>query len=183
MKTQRLRLRHWIDEDLPPFARMNADPEVMAFYPNPLTTAQSNAMAMRLQDLIAGRGWGLWAVELRETGHFIGYVGLHVPNSNLPCSPCVEVGWRLARPFWGHGYTTEGAHEALRIAFAELKLDEVVAFTSVNNRRSRAVMEAIGMVDAGENFSHPEIGEGSPQREHVLYRVGGEAWRAGVAAR
>jgi len=179
METQRLRMRNWIEDDLPPFAIMNADREVMAYHPEPLSTTESDALAMRLQGLIEERGWGLWAVELLETGQFIGYVGLHVPKPDLPCSPCVEIGWRLATPFWNKGYATEAAREALRFAFEDLKLEEVVSFSAASNYRSIALMLRIGMSYSNEKFQHPAIEMGSQLREHVLLRLTSGSWAEG----
>lgn len=171
LQTQRLLLRQWRDGDLEPFAQLNADPQVMEFYPHPLTRQESDAIAHKIMGLIAERGWGLWAVELQSGGAFIGYVGLHVPSEELPFSPCVEIGWRLAAAYWGKGYATEAARAALSVGFERLGLPEVVSFTTVRNTRSRRVMERIGMHYHGEHFEHPALPEKSPLREHVLYRL------------
>src|SRR6185295_1238612 len=113
----------------------------------------------------------------RASGHFIGFIGLQPPGAQLPCSPCVEIGWRLARAYWGKGYATEGARESLRAGFEQIGLEEIVSFTALHNRRSRAVMERIGMVeDAAGAFDHPSVPEGSPVRAHCLYRLGRERW-------
>lgn len=173
--TERLVLRQWKDEDYEPFAALNADPRVMEFFPAPLDRAASDAMAGRCRALIAERGWGLWAVEVQETGRFIGYVGLHVPTAELPFMPCVEIGWRLEYSAWGHGFATEAARAALEFGFGELWLDEIVAFTFVGNRRSRAVMERLDMVESSD-FLHPALPQGSPLRKHVLYRLSHARW-------
>jgi RimJ/RimL family protein N-acetyltransferase len=170
LETDRLRLRQWRDTDFEPFAEMNADPKVMEFFPAVLTSAESDAMAQRCHDRIAERGWGLWAAELKATGEFIGFVGLHTLSTELPFSPCVEVGWRLAFRFWGKGYATEGGRAALHVAFRCLSQDEVVSFTSVGNVRSRGVMERLGMRETGL-FDHPHIPEGHKLRQHCLYRL------------
>ncbi len=175
--TERLRLRQWRSSDFEPFARLNADERVMEFYPAALERAASDAMAERIRSRIAGQGWGLWAAELRATGEFIGYIGLQVPPATLPFSPCVEIGWRLAHAFWGRGLATEGAKGALRVGFGHLGLDEIVSFTALINRRSRAVMERLGMrEDKAAAFEHPSVPEGSPLREHCLYRLSRERW-------
>lgn len=174
--TDRLVLRQWREEDREPFAAMNADPEVMQHLPAMLDRQASDAMLDRLHDSIEEQGWGLWAVECRDTGALLGFTGLAVPRHPLRFLPCVEVGWRLARPAWGHGFATEAAREALRVAFDELGLQEVVSFTTVTNVRSRAVMERLGMRrDPAEDFDHPALPVGSPLRPHVLYRVGDRA--------
>jgi RimJ/RimL family protein N-acetyltransferase len=176
--TPRLRLRQWRASDVVPFAAMNADPRVMEFFPELMRPPESRAIARRIRELISLRGWGLWAVEVRNGARFIGFVGLHVPSPALPCSPCVEVGWRLAPAHWGQGYATEAAHAALEVGFARLGLEEIVSFTSLPNQRSQAVMHRLGMVRDACSFEHPEIPPGSPLREHVLYRMRRERWEA-----
>ncbi|MBL8251225.1 MAG: GNAT family N-acetyltransferase, partial [Candidatus Competibacter sp.] len=142
-KTERLRLRQWRSADREPFARLNADQRVMAYFVEPLDRAASDVLADRLEAQIAERGWGFWAVEILGGEPFIGFVGLHVPVPDIPCSPCVDVGWRLAFSHWGRGYATEAANGALRVGFERLELPEIVAFTALQNRRSRAVMERL----------------------------------------
>ncbi len=174
LATPRLRLRQWTAADRESFAALNADPEVMRHFPAPLTRAQSDAMAARIEALIAGRGWGFWAADSLEDGvpRFMGFVGLHTPAPDLPFSPCVEIGWRLARPFWGRGLATEAARLALRAGFEELDLEEIVSFTAVGNQRSRAVMRRLGMRECPhEAFDHPALPAGHPLRTHCLYRL------------
>lgn len=170
LETERLRLRQWQAADRTPFAMLNADPRVMAFFPAPLSRRESDAVADRCEAFIDQHGWGFWAAELKDGREFIGFVGLHIPSAPLPFSPCVEVGWRLAFRHWGRGLATEGARGALAIGFRALGLAEIVAFTAVGNRRSRAVMERLDMRDSG-TFEHPELAEGSPLRRHCLYRL------------
>ena len=170
IETERLLLRPWKATDHEPFAALNADPQVMEFFPSILSRIESDAFADRCQSLILERGWGFWAVEVRETGAFIGLVGLHIPVAEMPFSPCVEIGWRLAQDRWGRGYATEAAREALHHGFARLELMEIVAFTAIRNLRSRAVMERLGMLEEGY-FEHPLIPKGHPLRVHVLYRM------------
>lgn len=169
-ETERLRVRQWKAADREPFAALNADPAVMAFFPSLLTRAGSNAVADRCESLIRERGWGFWAVETKEAGAFIGFVGLHTPSDRFPFSPCVEIGWRLAAPHWGKGFAWEAARGALRIGFQTLGLAEIVSFTALGNRRSRAVMARLGMREASI-FEHPEVAENSPLRRHCLYRL------------
>lgn len=168
--TPRLHLRQWQPQDRAPFAAMNADPEVMRHFPAPLRPEESDAVADLCQQLIDLFGWGFWALELKATGEFIGFCGLHTPVDPLPFAPCVEVGWRLARPFWGQGYATEAATAALQVAFEHLSLEQVVSFTALDNQRSRAVMERLGMRPDGQ-FEHPALPEGHPLRPHWLYRM------------
>jgi RimJ/RimL family protein N-acetyltransferase len=176
--TARLRLRQWRETDREPFARLNADPRVMEFLPNLLDRSVSDAMLDRLQTLIAERGWGLWAVATQADERFIGYVGLHVPTADLPCSPCVEIGWRLAYEYWGKGYATEAARAVLGVGFDRLCLPEIVSFTAILNHRSSAVMERLGMIREAETFKHPSLAMGHPLREHYLYRLSQEKWRS-----
>jgi RimJ/RimL family protein N-acetyltransferase len=179
--TTRLRLRQWRGSDRAPFADLNADPAVMEYFPAPISREASDAAIDLWQSQIAERGWSNWAVELVEAGQFIGFVGLSVPRRMLPFSPCVEIGWRLARPYWGRGLATEAARGALRVGFGRLGLQEIVSFTAVGNRRSRAVMERIGMRDAHEDFEHPGVPEGHALRLHCLYRLGREQWGRNAA--
>ncbi len=175
--TSRLRLRQWRDSDREPFARMNADPEVMEFFPSLLNRAASDAGIDRWQAELKTQGWSNWAVELRDTGAFIGFVGLSVPRRVLPCSPCVEIGWRLARAYWGKGYATEAAREVLAVGFQQVDLMEIVSFTALINLRSRAVMERIGMRNSGQDFDYPGIPEDHPVRRHCLYRLTRADWQ------
>lgn len=169
-ETQRLRLRQWRPSDRAPFAALNADPRVMACFPSTLDQAASDAMADRCAALIARRGWGFWATEEKTGGQFIGFVGLHVPSPALPFSPCVEIGWRLAFPWWGKGLAAEAARKILRIGFERLDIPEIVAFTAAGNLRSRALMARLGMQEA-ESFEHPGLPLGNLLRSHCLYRL------------
>jgi len=181
-ETERLRLRQWLPNDREPFAALNADPKVMEFFPAPLDRIASDAMADRCQALIAESGWGFWAAETKKTTQFIGFVGLHVPIAELPFSPCVEVGWRLALQYWYKGFATEAARGALRVGFELLSLPEIVSFAAVQNAKSRAVMERLGMLEAATTFEHPTMPVGSALRQHCLYRLSREHWRAHAAS-
>jgi RimJ/RimL family protein N-acetyltransferase len=178
--TERLVLRAWRAGDRAPFAALNADPAVMEHFPAVLPRAASDALADRIAADLAERGWGLWALETRADGAFIGFTGLQPVTFAAPFAPAVEIGWRLARAAWGHGYASEAARAAAAFAFGELGLGEVVSFTATTNTRSIAVMERIGMTrDPAEDFDHVRVPEGSPLRRHVLYRLGADGWRAG----
>lgn len=177
LRTDRLLLRQWKEEDFPLFARMTSDPIVMQYYPGTLSEDESNAMASKIRALISERSWGFWAVETIQENIFIGFVGLHKPTYDLPVTPCVEVGWRLGKEYWGNGYATEAARESLRFAFEELVLDEVYSFASVSNKKSRSVMARLNMSNTGNNFEHPIIPEGHALREHVLYKITKEQWK------
>jgi RimJ/RimL family protein N-acetyltransferase len=172
LRTPRLLLRQWLEADLGPFAALNGDTEVMRYYAAPLDRAQSDELAGRWGARIAEQGWGQWAVELCATGSFIGAVGLSAPRFQAHFTPAIEVGWRLAREHWGIGYATEAAAAAVAFGFEELRLDEIVSFTTVANQRSRRVMERLGMThDAADDFDHPLVAHGHPLRPHVLYRL------------
>jgi len=169
LQSERLILRQWEDKDYSPFATINTDPEVMQYTPIILSTEESNQFADRLRDIIQSQGWGLWALELKDTGEFIGYAGLHDIDSQLPFAPGIEIGWRLSKEHWGHGYATEAAKEVLRFAFISLQLEKVYSFTSKLNVKSISVMEKIGMENTGANFNHPYIPENHKLAEHVLF--------------
>jgi RimJ/RimL family protein N-acetyltransferase len=176
LSTQRLRLRQWQPEDKEAFACLNSDPRVMEFFPSCLERSASDVMADRLQSLIADRGWGFWAVEVLGGEKFIGFVGLHIPSPELPFSPCVEIGWRLAFAHWGKGYAPEAARAALQFGFEGLNLSEIVSFTAICNARSRSVMAKLGMREDPATFEHPALPVGDPLREHCLYRLSQEDW-------
>lgn len=148
----------------------------MEFFPKLLAKEESYSVGERIKSLIAERGWGFWAVEVPGQSKFIGFVGLHIPKENLPFSPCVEIGWRLAKRYWGMGYATEAASASLRYAFAHLDIEEVVSFTTVRNIRSQAVMEKIGM-SYDSNFMHPDLEPSDPLREHVLYKISRDSYQ------
>lgn len=170
--TPRLILRLWKPTDLQPFARMNADPRVMEFYPDLLTHEESDAMAGRIQKSFAKHGFGLWALEIPGVAEFAGFVGLSVPGFEAAFTPCVEIGWRLGAEHWGHGYATEAARAVLIHGFGTLGLKEIVSFTATQNLRSQAVMRRIGMERRPEmDFEHPVLSKGHRLRPHVCYRA------------
>ena len=174
--TPRLAFRAWRDHHRAPFAAMNADPEVMRYFPALLSAEQTNAGVDIWCQQFAERGWSNWSVELQGTGEFVGFIGLSVPRRQLPFSPCVEIGWRLKRSAWGHGYATEGAKACLRVGFDQLGLDEIVSFTTLTNLPSIAVMKRIGMSNAHADFEHPAVPEGNPLRPHCLYKITRAQW-------
>lgn len=154
IRTARLALRAWKESDLAPFAALNADPAVMRYFPGVLTRAESDALAARISEHIAEHGFGLWALERREDQSFVGFVGLVRTRFSSHFTPCVDLGWRLARQHWGKGYASEAARAAVHFGFERLGLREIVAFTVPDNTRSRRVMETIGMRhDAGATSS------------------------------
>ncbi len=171
-RTPRLRLRRWRLTDREPFARLNADPHVMAHFPALLDRAASDALVDRIEAHFSEHGFGPWAVEVDGGEPFVGVVGLARVRFDAHFTPAVELMWRLARASWGRGYATEAARAASRIAFEQLGLPEVVSFTVPANQRSRAVMARIGMThDPRDDFDHPHLAVGHPLRRHVLYRL------------
>lgn len=176
-KTERLWLRNWEERDRAAFRALNQDPVVMEHFPRPYTYAETDGHWELLKERIHRRGYGLMAVERIDTGQCIGFVGIQEPSYELPFGPCTEIGWRLAREHWGHGFATEAARACLRFAFEGRDLDEIVSFTAVPNQRSIAVMERLGMHRDPETFAHPKVPADSPLREHVLYRLRADDWR------
>jgi RimJ/RimL family protein N-acetyltransferase len=172
LRTERLILRRWRREDREPFAEMNADPEVMRYMLRPLTREESDAFIDRAETQFDAHGYGLWAVEIAGEALFAGYVGLWTPNFEAHFTPAVEIGWRLDRPFWGHGYATEAARATVAYGLERVGLKEIVSFTVPVNFRSIAVMERLGMTrDPEDDFEHPNVPKGHPYRHHVLYRL------------
>lgn len=178
LRTPRLSLRRWRSEDVEPFAVMNADPEVMRWFPEPLDRAGTEAMVERVARHWDQHGFGLWAVEVldstRGAAPFAGFVGLAVPRFDPPfpaTDPCVEIGWRLARGWWGLGLATEAARAVLVDAFGRLGLEELVSFTVPPNLASQRVMQKIGMRYDGV-FDHPRAPPGAWWGPHVVYRIG-----------
>jgi len=172
LTTPRLRLRRWRRADLVPFAEMNADPAVMRYFPRLLDRIESDAIVEWTEASFDERGYGVWVVERRSDDAFLGFTGLSLPTFEAAFTPCVEVGWRLRSNAWGHGYATEAGREALRFGFDELRLAEILSWTSATNHPSIRVMERLGMHrDPTGDFDHPGVPVGSPLRPHVLSRL------------
>jgi RimJ/RimL family protein N-acetyltransferase len=172
LRTPRLVLREWRDEDREPFAAMNADPRVAEFLGGPIERAASDAMVDRIRAHFRERGFGVWAVEIAGRARFAGFLGLAVPRFEAHFTPCVEIGWRLAAEHWGNGYATEAGRAALVFGFEDLGLAEIVSFTVPANVRSRLVMERLDMIrDEAGDFDHPLLAATHPLRRHVLYRI------------
>jgi RimJ/RimL family protein N-acetyltransferase len=177
LATERLKLRRWRTTDREPFADLNADPDVMRYFRSPLDRPASDTFIDRIESSFDERGYGLWALEVRSTGEFIGFTGLALQTYDAPFTPAVEVGWRLSRAAWGHGYATEAARAALNFAFDVQELDEVVSVTTETNAPSRAVMRRLGMTrNPADDFAFPSLPEGHPLRPSVLYRISRRSW-------
>lgn len=170
LESKRLRLRGWKDSDTEPFIAMNADEQVMRFFPAPLTPEQTCASIERIKKHFDANGFGLFAVETKEDDKFIGFVGLQIPPFEASFTPCVEVGWRLAKEYWGRGYAPEAAQRVLAFGFEECQLAEIISMTATVNKPSIRVMEKIGM-HRSDDFMHPKIADGHILKPHVLYRI------------
>jgi RimJ/RimL family protein N-acetyltransferase len=176
LRTDRLVLRPWRESDLEPWAALNADPEVREHLGPLLTREHSDASVARFKTEYEERGFGWWALEVRATGEFIGFTGFDVVDETTPATG-VEIGWRLARRAWGHGYATEAARAALSHGFGPLDLPEILAITAAANHRSQAVMRRLGMTrDPACDFDDLDHPEG-PLRPQVLYRLRRDAYR------
>ena len=169
-ESERLGFRRWQASDYAPFAALNANPDVMEFFPKTLSSTESDALIERIEMHFEEKGYGLWAVERKEDGAFIGFIGLLDVNFDIGIDDATEIGWRLDEKFWKKGYAAEGAKACLAYAFNDLGKKEIYSFTSTINTPSETVMKRIGMEKAGE-FEHPRVAEGSPLRQHVLYVI------------
>ncbi|HYO17611.1 MAG TPA: GNAT family N-acetyltransferase [Dermatophilaceae bacterium] len=170
IQTPRLRMRRAVAADHEAFTAMNADPQVMRFFPAPLGQPGSDALADRIEAGFAERGFGMWTLERRSDRAFLGVAGLQPMRGDVPGAGQIEVGWRLAAYAWHNGYATEAAHAAVTVGFERLGLDEIWSLTAVLNEPSRAVMRRIGMHEV-VRFEHPALPEGHPLRPHVSYRL------------
>jgi RimJ/RimL family protein N-acetyltransferase len=179
LRTDRLILRRWKDEDRAPFAELNGDPATLVFFPSTLTREESDAFVDRIEARFERDGHGLWALEVRQTGEFIGFTGLAPLREDVPNGGGMEIGWRLARPAWHQGYATEAALAARDVAFGGAGLAELWSMTAVLNTPSQAVMRRIGMTEAAR-FEHPGVPDDSPLKPHVMFHLAGPA-RGGPA--
>lgn len=169
-ETDRLVFRTWKESDTDHFIAMNQDPEVMRYFPNTLTKEATLDFIKRIKTEFLASNYGLYAVEEKLSGEFIGFIGFHQATFQSDFTPCVEIGWRLKKEAWGKGYGTEGAKACLAYGFEVLGLEEVYSFTAKINQPSSNVMEKIGM-DYVKSFDHPAVDEDSILKEHVLYKI------------
>jgi RimJ/RimL family protein N-acetyltransferase len=177
IETNRLVLRRWREADREPFADLNGDPQTLVFFPSTLTRAESDALVDRIEARFEAHGYGLWALEVKESGQFIGFTGLAPMPDDVPGGGGTEIGWRLARHAWHHGYATEAALAARDVAFSGVGLTELWSMTAVLNTPSQAVMRRIGMTEAAR-FAHPRVSDGSPLKPHVVYHLASPGTRA-----
>ena len=168
--SERLGFRHWQPADLPPYARLNADPQVMEFFPRPYSAEESALQIERFRRMAAIHGYCPYAVDRLDTQELIGFIGFMHTDFPAPFTPCTEIGWRLARDAWGQGFATEGAKACLQYAWENLELEEIYSFTAVVNERSERVMQKIGMAKQGF-FEHPKVEKSSVLRPHLLYVI------------
>ena len=178
--TERLILRNWREEDRPFFHIINSDDRVMEFFPFRRTREQADQVMDWLSEEIDREGFGFAAIEVKETGELAGFCGISRPRlTPFFEEDTVEIGWRLAAPWWGRGIATEAARHWLRVGFTEFELPEIVSFAVPANRRSTAVMERIGMRrDAARDFPHPRVPASHPHlMEHVVYAITRQEWR------
>ena len=164
-------MRRWCDSDRVPFAEMNADPEVMAYFPAPLDRGESDRLIDRIDERLDQQGFGLWALEVLQSGEFVGFTGLNPMPDGVPGAGDQEVGWRLDRRAWHKGYATEAARAALEVGLSRLGLPVIWSMTAVINLPSQAVMRRLAMVRHGL-FDHPRIEMGHALRPHVVYGIG-----------
>lgn len=170
LETERLLLRRWKEEDLEPFARLNQDAEVMRYFPKTLDVAQTEELYEKIQAEFDECGYGLYAVEDKQSGSFMGFTGFHRASLEVGFCPCIEIGWRLDKPYWNKGYATEAAKACLKYGFDVLGFDRVYSFTAIENKPSQRVMQKIGLT-VERYFDHPEIPEGHILRPHVCYWI------------
>ncbi len=172
VETNRLILRTWNDSDIEPFCEMNQDPSVMRYFPSIPSRDETKALLSKIYAHFDEHGFSLYAAERKDSGDFIGFVGLLSVGFEAHFTPAVEIGWRLASKHWGKGFATEAAKAVLEMAFDKYKLPEVVSLTAEINHPSRRVMEKIGLHhDLSDDFDHPKLEKNSPLRRHVLYRL------------
>jgi RimJ/RimL family protein N-acetyltransferase len=170
VRTDRLLMRRWQESDRDPFAALNGDPETLKFFPATMDRAESDALVNRIEEGFERQGFGLWALEVTATGQFIGFTGLNTLPDDVPGGGGMEIGWRLAKHAWHHGYATEAARAALAVAFDGAGLAEIWSMTAVLNEPSQAVMRRIGLTEIAR-FDHPRVPAASPLRPHVMYHL------------
>ncbi|HSZ32260.1 MAG TPA: GNAT family N-acetyltransferase [Puia sp.] len=168
IETERLILRHWKNKDVTPFIEMCADRKVMEFLSAPLTPMEAQITVKRIHSHFKKHGFGLYAIEQKESKKFIGFTGFMIPNFEHFFTPCVEIGWRIKSTEWKKGFATEAAAACLKFGFSKLGFKKIHSFTSIHNLASERVMQKIGLLRKG-TFFHPMLPSGHLLSEHVLY--------------
>ncbi len=170
IETSRLIIRSWKEEDLKEFGRLNSDEAVMRYFPKTLSEGETDAFYEAIQEEFKTHNYGLYAVEVKENREFIGFIGFHEATFDMDFTPCIEIGWRLKKEAWGHGYATEGAKACIKYGFEQLGFREIFSFTAEINKPSENVMKKLGMSYIKE-FNHPRVEDKSPLYKHVLYSI------------
>jgi len=177
LETDRLILRTWNDSDLQPMCALNQDPKVMEYFPGLQGLEATKNLIVRINNHFEKHGYTLYATERKDSGEFIGFIGLFIPYFEAHFTPATEIGWRLSSKHWGQGFATEGAKAILDFAFRELKIPEIVSFTAQGNAKSIRVMQKIGLLsNSDDDFDHPKLDDASPLKQHVLYRLSREQY-------
>lgn len=172
LRTARLSLRTWRQEDIADLVRLSEDPSVHEFLPGPWTAEKASVLADTQNRLYERHGTCYFASTLRDSGALVGFVGLKYQDFEQPFAPCFELGWFLGRRYWGQGYASEGARAGIAHGFGKLGLEEIISFTVPENVRSRRVMERLGLRhDPAGDFAHPALPPGHRLSRHVLYRL------------
>ena len=180
LETDRLILRTWHDEDLQPMLAINQDPKVMEYFPELQDLEATKKLIVRINSHFEKYGYTVYATERKDSGEFIGFIGLFTPEFESHFTPSTEIGWRLSSNHWGQGFATEGAKAVLDYAFRELKMPEIVSFTAAGNAKSIRVMQKIGLQhNETDDFDHPKLDDESPLKRHVLYRLSREKYTQG----
>lgn len=171
LETQYLILRQWRETDFDFYANLTSNKEVMKFFPKTLSKEESNNAVRKFSKLLKEKSWGFWAVEEKSSNNFLGYAGLHAPQTKFPFSPCVEIAWRMENEYWENGYVKEAGETILKYAFEEIGLEEIVYFSSIYNHKAEALVCQLGMEKENETFSHPFVEEEHHLSEHYLYKI------------
>ncbi len=176
LETDRLILRHWKFADDQAFFKMNSDPRVMEYFPSTLTVDESLDFSRKIEEELQTKGYGLWALQVKNGPKFIGFVGLHEVSFQADFTPAVEIGWRLCFDSWGKGYAFEAAIEVLRYAFSDLHLQKIISFTAVQNIRSQKLMQKLGMTKECD-FRNPKLHLDDRLSRHVLFSMTAESYQ------
>ena len=180
IETDRLILRTWVDADLESMFAINQDPKVMEYFPELQDLETTKKLIVRINSHFEKYGYTVYATERKDSGEFIGFIGLFTPEFESHFTPATEIGWRLSSNHWGQGFATEGAKAVLDYAFRELKIPEIVSFTAAGNAKSIRVMQKIGLQhNEADDFDHPKLDDTSPLKRHVLYRLSREKYTQG----
>lgn len=169
-KSVRLGFRNWSNDDLEEFAKLNADEDVMEYFPNPLSKEEVEEFIVKLRAHYVDNGFTYYATEVLDTGEFIGMIGIAQQVYKTEFTPAIDIGWRLRKDAWGRGYATEGAKRCLKYAFNELGIKSIISVCVINNVKSERVMKKIGMIKKGE-FNHPDLKDDPDYEKHVCYEI------------